>query len=149
MNNYPEWWDDTITIYNKYTNPEDHKVSWFKTVIEGCYYSHTVEKLLVGQTTISSNVSICRIRVNDSFIDKRAWNKLQDSEKANHFTLSAGDIIVAEETDFEIDEYAKGKRSSDLISEYREWPGCFVVEQATINVGGGRGNEHYHARGNG
>ena len=61
--------------------------------------------------------------------------------------MSIGDIIVAGETDFEIDEYVKGKRSSDLIAEYKEWPGCFTVKSVNINTGSGRGNEHYHARG--
>jgi hypothetical protein len=149
MNNYPSWWNTTVTIYNKYVEPETKAVSWFRTVLEGCFYSHEVEKLNLGQTTISSNVSICRIRVNDSFLNKRAWNELLESEKHNHFTLSAGDIIVAEAVDDEINEYEKGNRSSDLIAKYKEWPGCFVVETAKINVGGGRGNEHYHARGNG
>ena len=147
MNSYAEWWDDTITLYNKYTDPTDGKVYWFRTVIENCYYEHQQNKLSLGQTTIASDVSICRIRVNDAFVDKRAWNDLSASEKAKHFTLSIGDIIVAGETDFEIDEYDKGKRSSDLVKEYKEWPGCFTVESANINVGGGRGNEHYHARG--
>lgn len=147
MNEYGQWWDDTITLYNKYTDPETHKVSWFSTVIPDCYYEHTQNKVTIGQAVIASDVSICRIRVNDAFLDKRAWNELSAEEKAEHFTLSIGDIIIAGEIDFEIDEYEKGKRSSDLVKEYKDWPGCFTVESVNINVGGGRGNEHYHARG--
>lgn len=146
MNHYPEWWDDTITLYNKFID-KDNKVYYFRHVITDCFYKHTVEKVTVGNTTISSNVSICRIRVNDAFVDKRAWNELPASDKRDMFTLSIGDIIVAGETEYEIDEYSKGSRSSDLLKEYKEWPGCFTVETVNINVGGGRGNEHYHARG--
>lgn len=146
MNHYPKWWNTTVTLYNKYTG-EDKKVKWYRTVLENCFYRHTLDKITVGNTTIASNVSVCRIRVNDSFINRDEWMKLLDSEKDEHFTLCTGDIIVAGETEFEIDEYTNGKRSSDLIKQYREYPGCFTIETVNINVGGGRGNEHYHVRG--
>lgn len=147
MNTYASWWDDTITLYNKFIEPGTKRVTWYRHVITGCFYKHTVEKITVGKTTIDSNQTICRIRVSDNFIDKKSWMKLPSEEKAERFTLSVGDIIVADETDFEIDEYAQGKRSSDLINENKEWPGCFTAEVVNINVGGGRGNEHYHVRG--
>lgn len=147
MNHYPTWWDDTITLYNKYIDPSTKKVKWYRHVIEDCFYKHTVEKLTVGKTTLDSNSSICRIRVSDDFVDKKSWMSLTDEEKAEKFTLSGGDIIVADEIDFEIDEYEKGKQSSDLIHDNKEWPGCFTVEVVNINVSGGRGNEHYSARG--
>lgn len=145
MNHYSSWFDDTITLYNKYTS--NNKVTWYRHVIPGCFYKHTVEKVTIGKTTIDSNSSICRIRVSDDFIDKKSWILLTDEERAEKFTLGAGDIIVADETDFEIDDYTPGKRSSDLIKENKEWPGCFTIETVNINVGGGRGNEHYHVRG--
>ena len=147
MNTYAPWWDDTITLYNKYIEPGTNRVSWYRHVISDCFYKHTVEKLTVGKTTIDSDSTICRIRVSDKFIDKKSWVNLSPAEKSERFTLGAGDIIVADETDFEIDEYVSGKRSSDLIKANKEWPGCFTIESININVGGGRGNEHYHVRG--
>ena len=147
MNHYPEWWDDTITLYNKYIEPTTKRVTWYRHVLSGCFYKHTVEKVTVGKTTIDTDSSICRIRVSENFIDKKSWMKLTDEGRAEKFTLSGGDIIVADETDFEIDEYVQGKRSSDLVNSNKEWPGCFTIVYANINVGGGRGNEHYHVRG--
>ena len=147
MNRYGPWWDDTITLYNKYVDPDTKKVKWYRHSIDGCFYQHKMEKITVGKTTIDSNISICRIRVSERFIDKKQWMKSSDAERTDYFTLSGGDIIVADETDFDIDEYVNGHRSSDLIKENKDWPGCFTVETANINVGGGRGNEHYHARG--
>lgn len=147
MNRYPSWWDDTITLYNKYIDPTTKKVTWYRHIITDCFYKHTIEKVTVGNTTIDSNVTICRIRVTDDFIDKKSWLALSDAERKEKFTLSAGDIIVADEIDFEIDEYANNQRSSDLIKENKDWPGCFTIETVNINVGGGRGNEHYHVRG--
>lgn len=147
MNNYPEWWNSTVTLYNKFVDRDSGEIKWFRTVLTDCFYNHTVEKLSVGQTVIESNVSVCRVRVNDKFVNKRVWNEFDDNNRSEHFTLSIGDIIVAGDVDFEVDEYTKGKRSSDLVAEYKEWPGCFTVETASINVGPGRGNEHYLARG--
>lgn len=147
MNHYPSWWDDTITLYNKYIESDTKRVKWFRHVIANCFYKHTVEKMTVGKTTIDTDTTICRIRVSPDFVDKRTWLTLSDAEKAEKFTLGAGDIIVADATDFEIDEYTSGQRSSDLVKTNKEWPGCFTIETVNINVSGGRGNEHYHVRG--
>ena len=147
MNTYASWWDDTITLYNKYTDPTTKQIKWYRHVIKDCFYKHTLEKVTVGKTTIDANSTICRIRVSDLFIGKKEWMNLKDTERETYFTLGEGDIIVADEIDFDIDEYTPGQRSSDLIKENHEWPGCFTVETVNINVGGGRGNEHYHVRG--
>lgn len=147
MNTYASWWDDTVTLYNKYIEPGTNRVKWYRHVLTGCFYKHTVEKITVGKTTIDTDTTICRIRVSDNFVDKKTWLTLTDEEKSEKFTLGAGDIIVAEETDFEIDEYAQGHRASDLIKSNKEWPGCFTIESININVGCGRGNEHYRVKG--
>lgn len=147
MNTYASWWDDTVTLYNKCIESGTNRVKWFRHVITGCFYKHTVEKMTVGKTTIDTDTTICRIRVSDNFVDKKTWLTLTDEEKAEKFTLGAGDIIVAEETDFAIDEYSQGHRSSDLVKANKEWPGCFTIESVNINVGGGRGNEHYRVKG--
>ena len=147
MNAYGPWWCDTVTVLNKYTDKATHKVTWFSTVLKDCYYKHTQEKMTIGQATIASDVSTCRIPVNDAFVDKRTWNAMSEDDKAKHFTLAIGDIIVAGEVDVEINEYEKGKRATDVLAEYKEWPGYFTVDSVNINVGGGRGNEHYHAKG--
>jgi len=146
MNDYPSWWDTTVTLYNKYTS-SDGEITWFRHVIPNTFYKLVREKLTVGDTTLITNESVCRIRISDDFMPPIQWKALSESEKSQYFTLRAGDIIVGEETDFEINEYAKGSRSSDLKDIYKDWPGCFTVEIASVNVGGGRGEEHYLARG--
>lgn len=146
MNNYPEWWDTTVTVYNKFEKP-DGEIIWFRHVIHDTFYKLVREKITVGDTTMTTNESVCRIRISDDFMEPIPWLDASEAEKAQFFTLRAGDIIVGEETDFVIDEYTSGSRSSDLKNRYQNWPGCFVVERASINVGAGRGNEHYLARG--
>lgn len=147
MNHYPSWWDSTITLYNKYVDEATKKITWYRHVIDECFYKHTLDKITLGNTTIASDASVCRIKINDYFIGKADWNELQDSEKIEKFTLSTGDIIVVGNVDFEIDEYEKDRRSSDLVKKYKDWPGCFTIETVSINTGGGRGNEHYYVKG--
>ena len=175
MNNYPKWWNTTITLYNKYVD-STKRVKWFPHIIEGCFYDHVKDQITVNNTVITSDSTICRIRASEAFINPKDWDALPDEAEAiigtsiigttigttigtsiigtsvidtkeNRFTIRPGDIIIAGEVDFEIDEYTKGKRSSDLIAEYQPWPGCFVIETVSINVGGGRGNEHYSVKG--
>lgn len=147
MNHYPKWWNTTVTLYNKFTDNELKKVVWYRYILDNCFYKHDTESVIIGNVKLESDVSICRIPVNEKFLGKRDWMKLSDDERKSFFTLSTGDIIVTGESDFEIDERKQGKRSSDLIKQYSEWPGCFTIESVNINVGGGRGNEHYHVRG--
>lgn len=146
MNHYGQWWDDTVTLYNKVTD-RNGQVTWYRHLLEECFYQHTVEKVTTGDTTLTSDSSICRIKVSDYFLPKREYDMLDSSDKELFFTLAAGDIIVPEDVDFEIDEYTRGKRSSDLMKEYKDYPGCFTIEIVNINTGGGRGNEHYKVKG--
>lgn len=146
MNTFGSWWDSTVTLYNKVESASG-KITWYRHVLTECFYKHTVDKVTLDKTTISTDASICRIKVRDNFVNKRQYDVLDDSEKTTHFTLAVGDIIVPEETDFEIDEYTAGKRSSDLLKEFKAYPGCFTIEVVNINTGGGRGNEHYKAKG--
>ena len=146
MNNYGEWWNTTITLFNKVTE-SNGKVKWYKHIIEECFYDHSLDKVTVGNTALSSDVSVCRIKVSPDFVTKREYNKLSDRDRQDVFTLSVDDIIIPEESDFELDEYTKGKRASDLLKEYKDYPGCFTVKAVSVNVGGGRGNEHYLATG--
>ena len=45
MNNYPSWWDTTITIYNKYENTQTQLVVWHKHVLHNCFWKYTGEKV--------------------------------------------------------------------------------------------------------
>ena len=146
MNIYGDWWSTTITLYNRVSD-ENGKVTWYKTVIPECFYSHTVDTIAINNTILTSDVSICRIKVNDAFVSKHTFLSMSEQDRVSHFTLSANDIIVADEIDFNINEYVKGSRSSDLLKLFKEDPGCFTIKQASNNTGPGRGCEHYFARG--
>lgn len=147
MNNYPEWWSTTITVYNKYTDPQTDMVVWYRTVVENAFWKYVGEKLVIGKTVLETNNTICRIRKDDRFLEKYEWLQIPNYNMSNYFTLGKGDIIVKGEVSDIIDEYQSGKRSTDLINKYKELQGCMTIEEIAINVGDNRCNEHYLAKG--
>ena len=145
MSNYPEWWNTTVTVFNKYEDPTSRLITWYKTVIHNCFWKNTGNKIVIGETALDTNSTLCRLPVHPSFLEKYEWNALAD--KSNNFTLSPGDIIIKGEVDEIIDEYASGYRTSDILTKYKKLQGCMVIEQYALNTGLGRGLEHYFVRG--
>jgi len=147
VNNYPTWWNETLTVYNRYEDPITNLVTWYSHVITGCFWKYIGNKVHINDVVLDTKDIICRIRIRDDFMEKYEWINLPADSKANFFTLGKGDIIVKGEVDDEISEYVAGHRSNDLVKKYKELQGCMVIDEYTINTGGGRGNEHYHVRG--
>lgn len=146
MNNYPEWWDQTITVYNKYENGA-HQISWQRTVLTGCFWKNSDTLVYAAARSIESNTTLCRIPINKKFIEKHHWDNLSTAARSTHFTLGVGDFIVRGAVNDTVDEYQSGQRSSDIIAKYKGAQMCFVIQRCSINVGGGRGMEHYYVRG--
>ena len=144
---YPIWWDTTITVYNKYEDPQTRVIRWFSTVIEGCFWKYVGDKITVGETVLETNNIICRIPQQSNFLEKYLWINKPNDTMSEFFTLGPGDIIVKGEVTESIDEYTSGHRSSDFIRKYKNLQGCMEVEQVAINTGGGRNNPHYYVRG--
>ena len=147
MNNYPSWWNTTITVYNKFEDPQTQLVTWYRQVIDGCFWKYSGNKVVVGNTVLETKDIICRIRVDDRFLEKHEWIAIPNDRMSNYFTLSQGDIIVKGEVDDEINEYQSGQRSSDLKTKYKSLQGCLEIQEWSNNTGGGRGNEHYYVKG--
>lgn len=147
MSKYPAWWDTTITIYNKHTDPLTQVVTWYKSVVNDCFWQNVRDKITIGETVLETNRTICRIREDASFMEKYLWVDVAADKKEDYFTLGQGDIIVKGSVDDTINEYSKGYRSSDLVAKYKELQGCFEIDAVSINVGPGRGLPHYRAQG--
>jgi hypothetical protein len=145
VSNYPEWWNTTITVYNKYEDPTSRRITWHKAVLHNCFWKNTGNKLVVGETVIDTDSTLCRIPVHPSFLEKYEWNAVPD--KSKHFTLGAGDIIIKGDVAEVIDEYNSGCRSSDILTKYKKLQGCMVIDKYAINAGLGRGLEHYFVKG--
>ena len=147
MNNYPSWWDTTITIYNRYEDPQTQLVTWHRCVVKGCFWKYTGNKVVVNNVVLETNNIICRIRKDKRFLEKHEWVNIPNDKMKNYFTLGQGDIIVKGEVDNEINEYRSGTRSSDLKTKYKSLQGCMEIQEFSNNTGGGRGNEHYFVKG--
>lgn len=140
--NYPVWWDTTVTLYNKYEDSTG-EVTWYRTVLEGCFWKYETDYERVDNVTQMTKVLLCRVRKNDDFLEDFEWNEVGD--KSSYFTFSDGDILVRGEVDDEISEYTNGSRSSDLLKKYKGR--CAEITECRVNVGEGRVCEHYLVRG--
>ena len=147
MNNYPSWWDTTITIYNRYEDPQTQLVTWHRCVVNGCFWKYTGNKVVVNNVVLETNNIICRIRKDKRFLEKHEWVNIPNDKMKNYFTLGQGDIIVKGEVEDEINEYRSGTRSSDLKTKYKSLQGCMEIQEFSNNTSGGRGNEHYFVKG--
>ncbi len=147
MNNYPSWWNTTVTIYNRYEDKQTNLVRWFRTTVTGAFWKYTGNKVFVGNTVLETKDIICRLRKDDKFLEKQDWLAIPNDLMSQYFTLSQGDIIVKGEVDDEINEYVSGMRSSDLKKKYKSLQGCIEIQEWANNTGGGRGNEHYYVKG--
>ena len=141
MSNYPEWWDKTVTVYNKYKDPTTAVVTWHSTKIAGCFWKDVGVKLEVGNTSIVTSDIICRIPKQASYLSPFDWYELQD--KSGAFTLKQGDIIVLGEFNDEIDEYTRGQRSTDLLEKYHEIDSCMEIKKVAVDTMTGMLSPHY------
>lgn len=147
MNNYPSWWNSTITLYNKFEDPITQLVTWYRTVLTGCFWKDEHTKLKIRDVVIEGDNIICRIRKQDNYVDAETWQNTPADIKDNYFTLGYHDIIILGEVSDTINEYQAGSRSSDLISKYKHFQRCLEIEVYSDNTGGDRGDEHYFVRG--
>ena len=147
MNHYGSWWNSTLTVYNKYTDPITKIITWHRHVISDCFWKYVGEKVHINNTIIETKDIICRIPKRDDFMEKYKWVELPNDEMPKYFTLGENDVIINGEVTDEIDEYTAGHRSSDVVKKYKALQGCMTIERVAINVGGGRGNEHYYVKG--
>lgn len=147
MNNYPSWWNTTITIYNRYEDPQTQIVTWYRHVVPGTYWQYSGNKVFIGNTVLETKDIICRIRKDTNFLEHGAWLNIPNDQMSDYFTLNQGDIIVRDEVTDTINEYEPGLRSSDLKKKYKALQGCLEIQVWADNTGGGRGNEHYYVKG--
>lgn len=140
---YPPWWDKTITIYNKYEDPQTQVITWYRHVVSECFWQYTVNKLKINNTVLDTSAIVCRIPEDSEFIQKHIWMNLPNDELGKYFTLGGGDIIVEGEVSDIIDEYATGHTSNDLLNKYSKYQQCIEVGEVALNIGTARNNPHY------
>jgi hypothetical protein len=146
------WWDKTITLYNKYVDPTTQAISWYRTVIEDCFWKNVNNTYYVGTRGISTTgvkletkEIVCRIPEDERYVDRQTWEELDD--RTENFTIGNGDIIVLGEVDDVIDETIKGQRSTDLVTKYKKYDSCLMVDTYVINTYTGVSLKHYRVVG--
>ena len=147
MNSYPTWWNTTITVYNKYEDPQTQVVRWFRHVLTNCFWKYSGDKVVIGNTVLESNAITCRIPKSDKYKPKHEWVTIPNDKMGNYFTLGVGDLIFKGKVEDTIDEYTSGHRANDVTAKYKELQGCIEIQYVIDNTTGGRGQEHYHVRG--
>lgn len=144
---YPRWWDRRITLFIKYIDPETDIVTWYRKVINNCFFKETVTRTSSGNTITQKAESILRIPETPLYKDPATWHAMGESERKSYFTLKSDDVVIAAEV-FDIpDEYTAGKRMSEFLEKYKKLYPCFEIDVVNINVGTGRGIPHYHVGG--
>ena len=147
MSNFPKWWADTITIYNRYEDPQTNLVTWTRTVIKDCFFKNANNKVTIGQTVIETNNIVVRIRESNSYKDYATWINLGNDVRGNYFTLHQGDIIVKGEVADTINEYNSATNSNALLNKYKKLGTCLTISNFEDNTGTGRGLKHYRVVG--
>lgn len=146
-NLYPVWWDKTVTLYNKYENPTTKEITWYRTVLKNCFWKYVGVRAINKLKSLDEASIICRIPSNDKFVEKIDWYELDETKRAELFTVGREDIVVLGEVDDIIDEYVKDMRSTDLISKYSRFDKVMTITEFSIDVGQGRACEHYRLGG--
>ena len=146
LSGYPMWWEDTITIYNKYTDPQTQVITWYKHTITDCFWQNVSDKFTIGKTELETNKLVCRIPQDSNFMEYYQWVDLPNDNMQNYFTLNQGDIIIKGNIEEDINEYQKGKRATDFVTKYKSH-GCLEIKVISINIGTGKNNPHYRVVG--
>lgn len=153
MNSLPfPWWDKTITIYNKFVDPTNQRVTWYRTVVENCFWKQVNDLYNMGRYGMSTvgiqlevKEIVCRIPQDDRYVNKKTWKELED--RANYFTLGNGDIIILGEVDDVIDDYTAGQRATDVLAKYKEEDAGLEIYTYVDNVREGITLSHYRVVG--
>ena len=142
----PDWWDKTITIYNKYTDPITRVIKWYRTVIDDCFWQNVGSEITVNNSVVKSFNLICRIPESDLYVQYENWVSLPNDMMFNYFTLNSGDIIYKGLNTFEIDEYKNGSRSTDFLNKFKS--NCLEIKGFSVNTMTGVNIPHYRVVGN-
>ena len=105
MNHYPSWWNESITVYNKYKDPVSQLITWHRHVVEGAFWKNIGNKVMIDKTVLETDAIICRFRKDEKFLPKYEWVELPNDSMDNYFTLGRGDILIRGAVDDEVDAY--------------------------------------------
>ena len=143
-NVYPQWWDKTVTIYNKIV-ASSGMISWQSKVLSGCFWKYINNVTYVNNVKMETKEVICRVPESEDYLSLEDWLSAED--KTGKFTLQNGDIVILGEVTDTINEYEKGKRATDILKKYKDVNRAFQIETFVDDTGDCLCAEHYHLKG--
>ena len=58
MNHYPSWWNETITVYNRYTDPVSKLITWYRHIVHGAFWKDIGNNITIDKTVIATGGSV-------------------------------------------------------------------------------------------
>ena len=135
-----DFWNKTITLYNKSEDIQTGVISWNRHVLYNCFVKRTNSKINVGNVQLQTDNTIIRILEQSNFILPYEWQNLPNDRMKETITLQAGDLIILGDVSDDIDEYTGGQRSTDIIAKYSVLGSVFV---SSVNINADLPNKHY------
>lgn len=134
----------TVTIWNRWRNPDTSKDEWYRHVINRCTWDVKIVRALVGDGAAIASTYNVRIEENASYRDRRAWEDLNADGKVEFFTLSPGDLAALGNADFEITGM-KPYTESDAKKKFA--PDIFTIRAVKDNAKPYMMGRHYRIEG--
>lgn len=112
----------TVTIYNKYQAEQEER--WQRTVLGGVFWDSTKGAQLrkAGVASADGLVLIIPQSVLPGYVKPKAWAALTD--KARHWTLQSGDIVIKGEVAHEVERSVKELLGYDDLLTITAVPDC-------------------------
>ncbi len=132
--------NDTITVWNKWRNPETNKDEWFRHVITGCSWEHKAVREVDGQTARLASVFSVLISENPQYRAAGEWA----DDKITFFTLQEGDLVALGVQSAEITGAAPNTESA---VRQNLAPEVFTIRVFVDNTGGYKRGKHYYLEG--
>ncbi len=139
MNNYPPYWNDTITLFSRLKGSDSvtRLDVWKKTVLTGCYFHNVIQRDISGTNAAVGASVVCRIPASPDYKPYSQWkNDISDG-----FAVSVGDYIFRGTIDDDVN-------SENIVRIYNERkPGAMLIRAFSDNGSFMGLSEHYRIEG--
>lgn len=138
------YWNDTITLYNKFEDTQTGVISWHRHTVEGCFVKRTNNRIKVGGVQKQSDYTIIRIPEQENYLPPHKWAELSANDTTKYMTLQSGDLVFLGNINDEMNERSEGRRSNDIIAKHQALGSVFIK---SVNINTDLLNAHYYVRG--
>ena len=74
MNSFGPWWDTTITIFNRFEDPQTQVVTWYRTVLYNNFWQATGNKVVIGNIVHHFKTLGYKVGINKPFSNSKTLN---------------------------------------------------------------------------